>query len=310
MAGRIPSLNWLRVFEAAARSGSFARAAERLAMSPPAVSQQIRALEGHLGRPLFSRLPAGVALTETGRDLLAVVGEALGRMEAAASALAAPGKPPLVVGVSLMLSASWLAPRLPRFLEAHPGVGVDIQSLLGRPERPSPDADIWIAFGAPPSGVEAQHLFGETLIPVAAPAIADRIGSISDALRHPLIEATRHEANWMHVLGKDVDLTAVPRLRVDTTLLALEIAASGGGIALARAPASDVLVARLGLKPCLPDCETAGVEAYHILSPAGGPRRAEALAFQDWILAEAATLPQAPAPNQASARAPLSSQAD
>lgn len=71
----------------AARTENFARAAERLAMSPPAVSQQIRALEDHLGRTLFTRAPSGVALTEAGRSFLVVVGDALGRVEAAADEL-------------------------------------------------------------------------------------------------------------------------------------------------------------------------------------------------------------------------------
>ena len=70
MGRRVTSLNWIRVFEAAARTRSFARAAERLAMSPPTVSQQIRALEDHLGLRLFKRASAGVTLTDDGRALL------------------------------------------------------------------------------------------------------------------------------------------------------------------------------------------------------------------------------------------------
>jgi DNA-binding transcriptional LysR family regulator len=70
MGRRVTSLNWIRVFEAAARTSSFVRAAERLAMSPPAVSQQIRALEDHLGLQLFKRAAAGVTLTDDGRALL------------------------------------------------------------------------------------------------------------------------------------------------------------------------------------------------------------------------------------------------
>ena len=77
MARRIPSLNWLRVFEAAARAGSFARAAETLNISPPAVGQQIRALEDHLGRALFERGPQSVMLTEAGRAYLPAGAQAL-----------------------------------------------------------------------------------------------------------------------------------------------------------------------------------------------------------------------------------------
>ena len=122
MSKRLPSLNWLRVFEAAARTESFARAAEWLAMSPPAVSQQIRALEDHLGQTLFVRAPAGVTLTEAGRSLLAMVGESIGRMEAATASLSSKGPPKLVVGVSLTLAPGWLSPRLPAFLEKNRSV--------------------------------------------------------------------------------------------------------------------------------------------------------------------------------------------
>ena len=81
MARHIPSLNWLRVFEAAARAGSFAGAAETLNMSPPAVGQQIRALENHVGRALFERGPQSVMLTEAGRAYLPAGAQALHGIE-------------------------------------------------------------------------------------------------------------------------------------------------------------------------------------------------------------------------------------
>ena len=288
MSKRIPSLNWLRVFEAAARSGSFARAAESLAMSPPAVSQQIRALEAHLGRPLFERAAAGVSLTEAGRSLLGVVGEALGRMEMAAASLAAPGRPPLVVGVSLAFSIGWLAPRLPRFTSANPDVTLELHSLLGRPEAPPRTAALWIAFGPPPPGTEGTTLFGERLVPVAHPEIAARVQSLDDALMHPLIEVADHRRNWAQVFGGDV-LPGDARVTfVDTTLTALALAGASGGIALARPPASDDLVTRYGLVPCLPDFEVRGIEDYHVLHLSGAPLDPQADAFLSWICAEAA----------------------
>ncbi len=287
MSKRIPSLNWLRVFEAAARTGSFARAAERLAMSPPAVSQQIRALEKHLGRPLFERKAAGVALTEAGRSLLVVVGESLGRMEAAAAVLSSPRSKPLVVGVSLLLSAGWLAPRLPGFLEAHPGVSLELYSLSGRPETPPRTAEVWIAFGQPPPGTEAQRLFGETLIPVAHPDLAARIHNVDDILDHMLIEVADHRKNWVQVLGADVLPERARVNYVDTTLNALALAGAGCGIALARPPASDDLIGKFGLKRCLPGHEVAGVEEYHVLTNAGAQLSPDAEAFRNWVVNEA-----------------------
>ncbi|MEO0484374.1 MAG: LysR family transcriptional regulator [Pseudomonadota bacterium] len=288
MAKRIPSLNWLRVFEAAARTNSFARAAERLAMSPPAVSQQIRALEDHLGRPLFERAAAGVTLTEAGRSLLVVTSDAIGRMEAAAEALSAPSGPPLVIGVSQTLYTGWLAPRLARFLAAQPDVTLEFRSLLGR-ETPPRDATLWIAFGQPPPGTESIKLFGETLIPVAHARYAELIERVEDVLDHPLIEVTDHRKNWAHVLGRDVLPASAKVIQVDTTLAALSLAGSGCGLALSRPPASDDLVARFDLVPCLPSLAVDGVEHYHIVSNAGARLGAGAVAFRNWIVAEASS---------------------
>jgi len=288
MTKRIPSLNWLRVFEAAARSGSFARAADSLAMSPPAVSQQIRALEAHLGRPLFERAAAGVKLTEAGRSLLGVVGDALGRMEMAAASLAAPGGPPLVVGVSMAFSVGWLAPRLPGFASAHPDVTLELHSLLGRPETPPRTATLWIAFGPPPPGTDGEVLFGERLQPVAHPRIAGRIRTLDDALAHRLIEVADHRRNWAQILGSEVIPGDAQVTYVDTTLSALALAGAGGGIALARPPASDDLVQRYGLVPCLPGFDVRGIEEYHVLHLSGALLDPQAKAFLSWICGEAA----------------------
>lgn len=287
MTKRIPSLNWLRVFEAAARAGSFARAADGLAMSPPAVSQQIRALEQHLGKSLFERAAAGVTLTEAGRNLLGVVGESLGRMETAAAAISATGRPPLQIGVSLLLSVGWLAPRLPEFHASHPGMQVELHSMFGRPETPPRNAALWIAFGPPPPRTEALLLFGERLVPVAHPEIAGRIKTLEDVLSYPLIEVADHRRNWAHVLGYDALIAKAGVMYVDITLTALALAASQQGIALARHPATDDLVDRYGLVPCLPEIDVRGIESYHILHNTDAQLDADAQAFRSWIIAEA-----------------------
>ena len=287
MTKRIPSLNWLRVFEAAARSGSFARAAESLAMSPPAVSQQIRALEAHLGRPLFDRAAAGVKLTEAGRSLLSVVGESLGRMEMAAASLAAPGGPPLVVGVSMAFSIGWLAPRLHGFTSANPDVSLELYSLLGRPETPPRNATLWIAFGPPPPGTDAVSLFGEWLVPVAHPEVAAGIGSRKDILAYPMIDVADHRRNWAQVFGSDIVPSGARVVYVDTTVMALALAGAKEGVALARPPASDDLVARYGLVPCLPGSAVQGIETYHIIHTSGTKLSPEATAFHLWICIEA-----------------------
>ena len=292
MADRIPSLNWLRVFEAAARAGSFARAAELLAMSPPAVSQQIRALEGHLGRELFERQAAGVRLTEAGRGLLVVVSESLGRMEAAASALSAPSRSVLVVGVSLAFSIGWLSPRLPHFLQEHPEIRLELHSLIGRSEAPPRHATLWVSFGPPPPGTDATVLFGERLIPVAHPQLASRIRNLDDLRGVTIIEVADHRQNWAQILGSDVVPSSMNILYVDTTLAALSLAASGAGVALARPPATGDLPSRFGLQPCLDDCELPGIEFYHVLHAKDASLSVAARAFKSWLCDEAKSFRQ------------------
>lgn len=284
MGRRVTSLNWIRVFEAAARTSSFARAAERLAMSPPAVSQQIRALEDHLGLRLFKRAAAGVTLTDDGRALLTACSIPLSQIEAVTNEFARPREKTLVIAASLMLSVGWLAPKLPEFMAENQNIKVDLRALTGRPERPDPDVAIWVAFGPYSAGLVSTPLFGETLMPVSRPEVASQINNPDDLLNYVLIEPSAHETTWAHVLGLPVLPSATRVIKVESTLLALELAANDGGIALARPPATDILVRRLGLIPCLDGFSIVGSEAYHILHYANPSLTREAEAFKKWLM--------------------------
>ena len=286
MSRRLTSLNWIRVFEAAARTSSFARAAERLAMSPPAVSQQIRALEDHLGRKLFHRAAAGVTLTNDGRALLSACSHPLSRIEAVTDEFRQQKQKTLVVAASLMFSVSWLAPRLPSFLEKYPEIKIDLRSLTGRPERPDPDVSVWIAFGPYPAGLVATNLFGEDLTPIAMPNIARKIKRPEDLLDHILIEPAQHETTWANVLGLPVIPPTTTVLKVDNSLAALECAAAGAGIALARAPATNMLISRLGLEACIPNFSVKGSEHYNLLHHENLNNEKEVKHFINWLLSE------------------------
>ncbi len=279
---RIPSLNWLRVFEAAARTGSFARAAETLNMSPPAVSQQIRALEGHLGRDLFERGPRSVTLNEAGLAFLPVVAEALHSIEMASANLFGDRRTlQLTVQSSLLLAAGWLSPRLPVFQQRHSGIRLTLLNVVH--EHQPARADLTITFGRPPSTTEnSDPLFGETIYPVAPPDIAAEIATPGDLADWPLIEIATHRANWSAILPSG---GPPPRIiYTDNTLSALSLAAAGA-IALARAPACGELPARFGLEPCLPGYSIAGVQRYSLVY---GTLGRAGRRFRDWLLANAA----------------------
>lgn len=284
---RIPSFNWLRVFEAAARAESFARAAEALNMTPPAVSQQIRALETALGRPLFERGARAVRLTEAGRALLPVVGNAFGAIESTvASLFGRPGVEPLTVRASAMLAQSWLAVRIGLFAVAHPEVQLTIVSALSDDDFRRRDADLMITFGQPPGpGEEGDVLFGEKLSPVAHPTVAKDVRRVGDLLRYPLIEVASHRATWYRLLPELGELAALPRFTyTDTTAIALAFAGTGAGVALARAPASDRLVELHGLVPCPSGVAVAGLEGYHLVYPSRDRLSHAAAAFRSWLL--------------------------
>ena len=284
---RLPSLNWLRVFEAAARTGSFSRAAKVLHMSAAAVSQQVRALENHLGRDLFHRGPRSVTLTDVGRAYLTSVARSLHAVDlSTASLFGTRDAEPLTLRCSLMLATAWLAPRLSAFRTANPNINLTLTTGIYEDEFQRHGADLRIVFGLPAeAGEESDPLFGETLYPVAPAEIASTIRRPEDLAQWPLIEIATHRANWWNLLPPD---GPQPEFRyTDNSLLAYALA-TDGAVALARAPASDGLPERFGLDRCLPDLAVTGVQSYALAYPSLSGLSRSARLFRDWLLAEAA----------------------
>lgn len=287
MSSGVPSLNWLRVFEAAARTESFARAGRVLNMSAAAVSQQVKALETHLGKELFVRHAHSVALTDVGRAYLPGVQQSLQLLEASTEGLfGTRAEQPLYVQSILLFAHGVLAPRMPDFANAHP----DIRLILSTGNIPADFSnrfsDLQIVFGAASAyGADHDPLMGEVLYPVATPELAAKISAPDDLLSHPLIEVATHRAGWPHMLETLRLPTHGARLSfADSTVMAASLAAYGAGIALARAPASDVVIAQTGLVPCLPATQIEGREGYHLVYPDRGALRPAARRFREWLL--------------------------
>lgn len=290
MKRQIPSLNWLRVFEAAARTESFARAAERLNMSAAAVSQQIKALEGYVGRPLFSRGAHEVKLTDAGRAFWPTVSVALNTVEIRAATLFGTlDSEPLTVRATLVFACSWLAERLPEFQSANSDIVVHLISDAASPADVGEDVELKIVFGATDDGwAERDRLFGESLYPVALPAICKKINKADDIFKYRLIEIADHKAGWFRIFDTvNVDASAARFSITDRTDVALALAASGHGIALARAPATDALVKRYGLRRCLGPLEVAGRDNYHLTFRSRSDLSSAAKRFRTWLLDEA-----------------------
>ena len=286
----IPSLNWLRVFEAAARMENFARAAELLNMSTSAVSQQIKALESHLGEDLFSRGPRHVELTDAGHAFLPTVRQSLASIEETAASLFGRDKDnTLTLQADLNLALSWLTARLPDFSQRHPQVQLHLIGAYHDLDYQRPGFDLRILFGpVHRSWGQCDRLYAETIYPVASPEIANSIRSVEDCLDHRLIQISTHQVNWNQLL-QTAGIDNVPTGRLlftDSTQLALSMAASGYGLALARAPTTDRLVDSLGLKaidscPGLPSRE-----AYYLIYRNLESLPAAAQNFRGWLLRE------------------------
>src|SRR5450631_4008737 len=123
MLRRLPSLNALKAFEAAARSESFTRAAEELCVTQGAVSHQVKALEATLGLKLFNRERQRLVITEAGREYLAVVRDVLDRISVGTEDLLQHQiSGVLTVSTSPDFAAKWLVHRLGRFSEGHPEI--------------------------------------------------------------------------------------------------------------------------------------------------------------------------------------------
>lgn len=187
----LPPLNAARAFEAAARLGSFAAAAEELCVTPSAISQQVKALEQWLDVPLFHRQPRGLVLTEAGRRYRTDLAEALDMVHRATQAARRrDGRHGLTVTTMHSFAAHWLAPRLHRFAEVHPDIDLRIWATTRLVDLATEEADVAIRFGAaPPPDLHAEVLAAERVTPMCSPHLpAERpLRAPADLAGHTLL---------------------------------------------------------------------------------------------------------------------------
>jgi LysR family transcriptional regulator, glycine cleavage system transcriptional activator len=192
MLRRLPPLNSVKAFEAAARSESFTRAAEELCVTPGAVSHQVKALEAALGVRLFRRERQRLVLTEHGREYLGVVRDALDRIALGTARLVRrQGAGALTVSTSPDFAAKWLVHRLGRFAESHPEIDLRISASAHHVDFAREDVDVAVRHGAGDwPGLHVVRLCAERLFPVCSPRLVagrNRITAPSDLLRFPLL---------------------------------------------------------------------------------------------------------------------------
>jgi len=292
MLRRLPPLNALKAFEAAARSESFTRAAEELNVTQGAVSHQVKALEEILGVKLFNRERQRLVITEAGREYLAVVRDALDRIAVGTERLVQrQTSGVLTVSTSPDFAAKWLVHRLGRFAEAQPDIDLRVSATIQQVDFAREDVDLAVRHGDGNwAGLDAVRLCSEQLFPVCAPKLVsgrNRIAKAADLLKFPLLrlEDWKNWSRWFDAAG--VTATAVPGPVLNRASMLIDAAVDGQGIALARTTlaAWDLINGRL-VKPI--DVSLRLANTYWIVGPKATSALPKIKVFREWLLAEAA----------------------
>ncbi len=293
MRPRLPPLNALKAFEAAARHESFTRAAEELCVTQGAVSHQVKALEVELAVKLFNRERQRLIITEAGRDYLTVVRDALDRIAIGTERLLQrQSAGVLTISTSPDFAAKWLVHRLGHFAEAHSGIDLRVSATLHHVDFAREEVDLAVRHGDGNwPGLETVRLSAEQLFAVCSPKLLSgrrRLGRPADILKFPLIhlDSRADWTNWLQGTGiTDAEVIHGPVL--NRASMVIDAAINGQGVALARTTlaAWDIINGRL-VRPfpeSIPVSRT-----YWIVCPKATAALPKIMTFRDWLLAEAA----------------------
>lgn len=292
MPRRLPPLNALKAFEAAARHESFTRAAEELCVTQGAVSHQVKALEAELGIKLFNRERQRLIITGAGRDYLAVVRDALDRISVGTERLMQrQSSGVLTVSTSPDFAAKWLVHRLGRFSEAHPEIDLRISATMHHVDFAREDVDLAVRHGDGNwPGHEVTRLSPEQLFVVCSPKLVagrQRLAKPADVLKFPLLHLDDRTAwsKWLEVAGL-VQAEHSQGPVMNRASMVIDAAVDGQGIALARTTlaAWDLLNGRL-VRPFSDALRLS--RTYWIVCPKATSTLPKIAIFRDWLLSEA-----------------------
>jgi LysR family glycine cleavage system transcriptional activator len=292
MTTRLPPLNALRTFEAAARHLSFTKAATELFVTQAAVSHQIRTLEDHLGARLFRRMNRSLILTDEGQALLPAVREAFDRLSAGVRRvqdLCCGGA--LTISATPSFAASWLAGRLVRFQALHPEIELRISATPRLVDFVREGIDCGVRYGEGDwPGLHAERLFRTALMPVCSPALlsgAHPLRRPQDLVHHTLLHALDDADDWrlwLRAAGvQGIDPTRGPKL--DSIPLVLQAAINGAGVGIGRRQLVEAEVASGRLVAPF-DLELPDACAYYFVVPEAGADQPKIAAFRSWLRRE------------------------
>ncbi len=293
MVRRLPPLNALRAFEAAARHVSFRRAAEELHVTPGAVSQQVKRLEAWLDVQLFRRLHRGIALSQAGRDYLDKVGPLLDELAQVTGELGT-SKDTEVLRIAALpaFAEKWLVPRLGRFRSRHQRIEVRISASdrLLEPALDPADIALWYSDGQHP-GLRAELLLEEEIFPACSPALLEGSAALAqpgDLARHVLLHDEGWRDDWPRWLAAAGVAEIDARRGSSFTLysMAVQAAIDGLGVVMAHSAlvAEDLAVGRLVAPFAL---RLPAPRAYYVVTAGVAGDRPALGAFRDWLVDEA-----------------------
>ncbi len=300
MVRRLPPLNAMRAFEAAARHGGFAPAAVELNVTAAAISQQVKSLEATLGLKLFRRLARGLVLTDAGRAYLPGLSGGLDLLAQATTQIRGRSSSGVVtISVLPAFAAGWLVPRLARLRRLHPGLDVVVHAERRLVDFAREDVDLAIRFGRGPfKDLVAHKLMDETVFPVASPRLlhgATPLTSFADLRRHVLLHHADADPlqpwmSWRAWFAREglAESEAARGLFFDDSLVLLAAAVAGQGIALGRGPHLGEHLAA-GRLVRLFTANWRAEWSYYVVTPPAHAARAPVRQFIAWLRGEASS---------------------
>lgn len=288
MKRRLPPLNWLRSFEAAARHLSFTATGEELHLTQAAVSQHIKSLEQFLGQPLFVRMARSLRLTDQGRAYQRRIEPLLGRIADDTEELfGSRDTNQITIRANAAFSVLWLAPRLGGFVGAHKDVQVRIINPIWSLQEMEEGADFEIRYGDGQwAGLQTHRLTWDRLFPVCAPTLdlKDPNAVFQD---NPLIHVMGYRDGWPDwVRAADrSDINTQGGIQCDNSIMAFEASIAGSGIAIAR---TSLVQGHLqsGKLIRASDIDAPTTESFYLVEPDKPAPSRIRTAFRYWLLDE------------------------
>ena len=302
---RLPPLDLIASFEAAARHLSFTKAAAERFVTQSAMSRQMRTLEDELGVALFTRQHRALVLTADGQRLLAACTIALAGLRGAVRDIRAPNRREvLALTTTPGFAALWLIPRLTAFTRAHPGIDVRLDATLENRNLAAEGFDLAIRYAKVGSMGGGAKLFDEAMQPVCSPRLVAELAlplrEPADLAHHTLLHlAMDNDASgmpveweaWLTAWGL-ADLRPAAQLSFTSYAEAITAALAGQGVALGRRPLVDALLASGQLVTPFA-AQTASARAYQLIVDPASRARPAVRAFEQWLLQQAAATAKA-----------------